>query len=221
MAVKIALLGAESTGKSTLAEQLHAHLNQAGLRTTLVKEVLRQWCERQARTPRQEEQASIAAEQAARIEAAAAQADCVIADTTPLMVAVYSEHVFLDHSLYQAALAYQKNFDLTLLTALDLPWVADGLQREGSHVQAPVDTLLRQALHTGGLAYQVVHGVGNKRTQNALQALSTIKSIANYLINTTASGKNDDLQRWKWQCEKCSEPSCEHQLFRKLLGQAK
>ena len=55
------------------------------------------------------------------------------------MIAVYSDFVFADASLYASALAAQRRCDLTLVTALDLPWRADGLQRDGAHVRAPVD----------------------------------------------------------------------------------
>ena len=62
----VALLGAECTGKSTLAEAL-ARRFSAGL----VTEYLREWCDTHGRTPHQHEQAHIAAEQARRIDTAA------------------------------------------------------------------------------------------------------------------------------------------------------
>ena len=57
------------------------------------------------------------------------------ADTTALMIAVYSDLVFADTGLYDDALAAQRRVDLTLVTALDLPWLADGLMRDGAHVR--------------------------------------------------------------------------------------
>ena len=57
----IAVLGAESTGKTSLAQGLSAHLSQTtSLRCTWVPEWLRQWCADQGRTPRADEQAAIA-----------------------------------------------------------------------------------------------------------------------------------------------------------------
>ena len=61
---------------------------------------LREFCDRDARTPRRDEQAAIAASRRARIAAAAAGAEVVVADTTALMIAVYSDLVFGDTSLY-------------------------------------------------------------------------------------------------------------------------
>ena len=67
----IAVLGAESTGKTELARALAARLQQRGITTTLVGEYLREWCEREGRTPRPDEQAAIAAKQTRRIAEAA------------------------------------------------------------------------------------------------------------------------------------------------------
>ena len=78
------------------------------------------------------------------------------------MIAVYSDFVFADASLYAGALAAQRRCDLTLVTALDLPWQPDGLQRDGAHVRAPVDALLRSALAGAGIAFTTIAGVGER-----------------------------------------------------------
>lgn len=167
----VALLGAESTGKTTLAASLGRRLGERGQRAVVVDEFLREFCDRAGRVPRAEEQAGIAREQARRIDAARASADVVIADTTALTIAVYSDLVFADRSLYPQALEDQRGYALTLMTALDLPWVADGLQRTGPQVQAPVDALLRRALHDGGLAVHTVGGNGEARVDAALAVI--------------------------------------------------
>ncbi|HTJ07420.1 MAG TPA: AAA family ATPase [Caldimonas sp.] len=167
----VALLGAESTGKTTLAGQIAVALAGRGVAVEVVGEVLREFCDAHARTPRRDEQAAIAAAQTARIDAAAACADVVVADTTALMIAVYSDLVFADTSLYDDALAAQRRVDLTLVTALDLPWQADGLQRDGAHVREPVDAKLRAALARGGIAAATIAGAGPARLAAALAAI--------------------------------------------------
>src|SRR3954468_23032015 len=94
--MKIALRGAESTGKTTLAGQMAQALRDRGLRVEAVPEVLREWCTREGRTPRPKEQLPIAQEQERRADAAAATAQVVISDTTALMVAIYSAMLFED-----------------------------------------------------------------------------------------------------------------------------
>ncbi|MBK7656468.1 MAG: ATP-binding protein [Betaproteobacteria bacterium] len=219
MCMKIALLGAESTGKTQLATDLVAHLLARGLSAIQVPEVLREWCNEQGRTPQPHEQPSIAQAQAERVKLAAgsAAADYLIADTTPMMTAIYSHKLFADASLYHFALAHQSSYDLTLVTALDLPWVADGLQRDGVHVREPVDAMLRLALESGQIPYQVIYGKGIDRLQNSINAINSIaKNPIPYCRN---SFKLQSRRMQNWVCEKCSDPDCEHVIFRNLLHQ--
>ncbi|HEX2540503.1 MAG TPA: AAA family ATPase [Caldimonas sp.] len=167
----VALLGAESTGKTTLARDLGTALGARGENVIVVAEYLREFCDARGRTPRRDEQRAIAAEQSRRIEAAAAQAQVVVADTTALMIAVYSEIVFGDRSLFADAEQAHRRCDLTLLTALDLAWMADGLQRDGPHVRTPVDERVQAALRDAGLAFTRIAGVGSARLENALRAV--------------------------------------------------
>src|SRR5689334_20330542 len=107
MALTINLLGAESTGKTTLSHAMAASLRASGHRVAVVPEVLRAWCEREGRAPRPEEQLPIARQQEQQVDEAAAQSDVVIADTSALMVAIYSGMLFPDGELLRFALERQ------------------------------------------------------------------------------------------------------------------
>ena len=48
----IALVGAESTGKTTMCQALAGQLQAQGHSVGVVPEYLRQWCEARGRTPR-------------------------------------------------------------------------------------------------------------------------------------------------------------------------
>lgn len=209
---RIALLGAESTGKTQLSTELAAHLGRRGLRAVAVAEVLREWCTREGRTPRPEEQLAIAQEQERRTDAAAAQADIVIADTTALMVAVHAGMLYPDSELLRFALERQRCCDATLLTGLDLHWVADGLQRDAAQPREKVDALLRSLLQGEQLPFQVIYGQGPQRLDSALQALV----CAGVLPTGSVDRKEDSggQRAWTWVCEKCSDPACEHRLFK-------
>ncbi|MEY4318669.1 MAG: hypothetical protein RI902_2477 [Pseudomonadota bacterium] len=206
---KIAILGAESTGKSQLAQALAQHFSQQGWVTHRVDEYLREWCDRHQRTPQQHEQVLMAQTQMARVQEAPAQA-IVIADTTPIMTAVYSQMLFQDHSLDDIALSHQQLFDVTFITGLDLPWVADGLQRDGPHVRAPVDAAIRSLLAKGNIAYQVVYGQGEERLKNALHGLAQHAPALQNL-------RQEITPRWTGPCETCGDGECEHRLFTQLL----
>jgi nicotinamide riboside kinase len=207
----IALLGAECTGKSALSQALVAHLQSLGRDAVAVSEYLREWCEVHQRTPLLHEQLHIATTQQARIAAAAVRHSMVIADTTALMTAVYSDYVFNDASLYPAALAQQRAVAMTLVTGLDMSWEPDGIQRDGAHVQVQVDQLLRKVLDTGQIPYQVVYGLGDARLLNA------INSIAACALFTWATASKPS-KKWTWVCDKCSDPECEHKLFTQLTA---
>ncbi len=197
----ITIVGAESTGKTTLAAELAAALVQKGLRVARVDEYLREFCMVHGRTPQVHEQAGIAQEQARRIEAATATHDVVVADTSALMIAVYSDLVFGDTSLYAGAEAEQRRYGHTLLTALDLPWQADGHMRDGAHVREPVTALVRASLARAAVPYAVVSGEGPERLRSALAAIGHAPPDASA------------PQRWEWICDRCGDVDCERHLL--------
>ena len=206
---RIALLGAECTGKTTLSLEIAAALRSRGKSCTVVAECLRQWCEQHGRTPRREEQAGIARMQSENIEQVQAS-DWLIADTTALTTAIYSDMYFGDRSLYASALAAQQRFDLTLLAATDLPWLADGLQRGGPAHQLACDRLLRETLAQARIPYRVIYGNGPERLRNAMACLISLGL-------EPVGDERPAPSRWKWNCEKCSDPDCEHRLFAEIL----
>lgn len=204
----IAILGAECTGKTQLAREAASRLSQTHPRATWVAEYLREWCGAQGRTPRAEEQQAIAQVQMDRLHPYASS-DIVLSDTAPLMTAVYSDVIFGDTSLYQFAVAQHAKFDLTLVTGLDLPWVADGIQRDGEAIRQRVDRRLREVLAQNRIGFSTVYGTGRTRTDNALQAIG-------YALGTRRVA--GERSHWKWDCDKCSDAECEHRLFSGLLS---
>ncbi|MFZ2827660.1 ATP-binding protein [Hydrogenophaga sp.] len=215
MVLTVTLLGGESTGKTTLAQSLHRQLTDQGIATTLVPEHLRDWCATQGRAPRSQEQSALAHEQARRIDDAAQPGvRVVIADTAPLVIAAYSELYFNDLSLYAGAIAWQRHVGLTLLMGLDLPWVADGLFRESPAVREATDAAIRQQLQAAALPYQTVYGQGEARSRQALRAIGAALGQA-----LTPSDPVWPQGRRPWNCDKCSDPDCEHRMFTQLLSQ--
>lgn len=215
----IALLGAESSGKTSLSQALAQSLARRGLTVELVPELLRDWCIAAGRTPQVHEQDGIARAHALAIDAAAARLataaapGVLLADTTPLMVAVYSDLLFGDRSLYAFALAHQRRYALTLVMGLDLPWVADGMLRDGPHVQAPVDALVRAALERAALPYQVVYGQGPARLARAERTLHQLPALAARLAPLP-----EPPAPARWTCACDSDAACEHRLFQRLTG---
>ncbi len=216
-AIVIAVLGAESTGKTTLARDLSSRLAEdTGLRVACVPEGLRAWCATHGRTPRQDEQPGIAQAQDTAITAAASTHDIVVADTTSVMTAIYSRLIFDDDSLVAAAVPFMRtHVAVSLLTALDLPWQADGLQRDGPHVQAPVTRMLRELLIGHGLPWSPVSGIDGARLEAALDAVApTVRSLpaARRGLFARLGERNMRPAARMWRCERCDDPDCEHAL---------
>ena len=227
--IRVALLGAESTGKTSLSQHITDALLTQGQMAVYVPEVLREWCQMNGRTPALHEQRQIAQQQAERIFSI--REGWVIADTTPLMTAVYSDYVFNDPSLYDEALELQAQFDLTLVMGLDVAWLPDGLQRDGEHVRQPVDHLIRQSMSKRQLQFKVIYGQDQARLNAALLAIS--QGIANLnepldlkfsapglqLTQAQREVSQYGLNQGKtvWRCDLCSDSECEHRLFSDLL----
>jgi nicotinamide riboside kinase len=209
--MKIAILGAECSGKTTLAKRLAAELPRQGFSACFVSEALREWCDRNQKTPMASEQTDIAKLQIQRIQDAPA-VDYLIADTTALITAIYSELIFNDTSLYPLALENQQGFDLTFVMGLDLPWVADGIQRDGVAIQSAFDAKLRHVLQSQGIGFSVIYGTGDERFNNAMTAVATM-SKAQHLPKE----KTTRQAPWQWVCDKCSDAQCEHRTFTALL----
>ena len=202
--LKIAVLGAECSGKSSLVTALQAHWQARGATVVVVQEMLRQWCDQHKRTPLAHEQKAIAQAQADLTEHAS-DVDYLIADTSPLMTAIYSDVLFQDPSLYPFALSHQRIYQHTLVTGLDLPWQADGIQRDGPAMRESIDARLREVLQHEGVGFSMVYGQGKQRLAGALAVLEP-----------GASTLPQARSSWRWLCDKCSDADCEHRLFSDL-----
>ena len=226
-AICIGINGAESTGKTTLAAELAAALGQTtGQPVAWVPEVLRQWCENTGRTPLAHEQANILRTQHQRIDAAARNHPLVVCDTTGLMTAVYSRAVFGDRTLDErAAVLHRRSIHMTLLTAIDLPWVSDGFLRDGPQVREPVDSMLRELMQNHGIAFAVVSGEGPKRLQQALAAVQGLLGpnaaaprSSGRFSGLIGAGAGSEGGSRSWSCE-CCLPDQERALRRRQAAQ--
>ena len=217
-ALRIAIVGAESTGKTALAQALTDRIAAlSGLRCTWVGEHLRAWCDTHGRTPRLDEQPAIAAQQQALIDAAAQAHEVVVCDTTPLMTAVYSDWLFNDQRLHADAVAWQRQCQITLLTALDIDWQPDGLQRDGPQVRVPVDTRVRSLLIQHGLPWALVAGQGDARLESAIDAVAPLlrqRQGPGAGLFSRLAARDAAQPAWRWACDNCDAPDCEHALLR-------
>jgi NadR type nicotinamide-nucleotide adenylyltransferase len=168
--LRIAILGAESSGKSTLAAALAEHY-----RTVWVPEYLREFVDTHQRVPREEDQYAIALTQLTRENDAAMRAGrFLFCDTTPLMTALYSRVYWGRVDAQLTELDSVHEYALTLVTAPDGPWMPDGLQRESEAVRQSVHALVLANLHARGIAHTVVAGDPDQRMAQVRALLATL-----------------------------------------------
>jgi nicotinamide riboside kinase len=163
--LRIAILGTASSGKTTLAAALAQRYG-----TVWVPEYLREFVDTEGRVPVAADQIHIARTQRAREDAAAPLAGkYLFCDTTPLMTAVYSRHYFggIDSQLALLADAHPRDYAMTLVMAPDIPWVADGLQRENEEVSIIVNRLLLDELAAREIPYMLISGDPDQRISQA------------------------------------------------------
>ncbi|MCS0607494.1 ATP-binding protein [Massilia solisilvae] len=151
---RIVILGAESSGKSTLAEALAAHYG-----TVWVPEYLREFVETRGRVPFEEDQFGIARTQRERENALAERASrFLFCDTSPLMTAIYSRAYWNRVDAQLAALASAHDYALTLVAAPDVPWEPDGLQRDGIERRQEVHRMVIETLDERRIPFVQVGG---------------------------------------------------------------
>jgi len=167
---RIAILGAESSGKSTLAAALAAHYG-----TLWVPEYLREFVETHGRTPCEDDQLDIARVQVQRDDACAVHATrFLFCDTTPVMTALYSRFYWQRVDRRLAALAETRRYDLTLVTMPDMPWTADGMQRESDEVRHTIHAMLLEMLEERGIGYELMGGGEARRLETAAALLERL-----------------------------------------------
>lgn len=164
---RIAIIGAECTGKTTLAQALSAHLP-----ALWVPEHLRDFCAMHGRPPRADEQRDLVRRQVeleheALARAAREAVGWVICDSTPLATALYSAQLYDDDTLLADAITHQRGYALTLLAEPDLPWVADGIQRDGPEARSDFHARLVRLLAVHRLEHHRVSGDAKTRLATA------------------------------------------------------
>lgn len=160
--IRVCLHGAESTGKSVLAQRL-------GL--PWVPEYGRTYAETHGTDFTMADLLAIAAGQDAAMKAAAAGGpEVLILDTDPLMTAAWAAMLFGE--VPDELLRYDKA-ELYLLFAPDTPWVEDGTRFFGTaEARARFAALAEEMLVRAGVPFERISGDWDTREAQARAAIS-------------------------------------------------
>jgi NadR type nicotinamide-nucleotide adenylyltransferase len=159
---RICVFGPESTGKSTLTQNLATHY-----RTSYAPEYARTLLDPKQGRCDAEDVAAIVHGQIASEEAAARHADRVVfCDTDPLTTTLWCEVMFghCPEWIYDAA--DRRRYDLTLLLDIDVPWIDDE-QRCLPHRREEFMQRCVAALERHGRPFELIRGTWAQRFARA------------------------------------------------------
>ena len=167
--LRIVVTGSESTGKTTLAEQLARRYH-----AELVPEFVREFAAARHGVIEFSDHGAIARGQMAVEDAAIARGNpIVVQDTDLLSTVVYCEHYFGKCPAWIAETARQRAPDLYLLCEIDVPWVADGVRDRG-HMRDVMQQLFRDAARDSGVRVVTITGDRDERLRLAAEVIDAL-----------------------------------------------
>ncbi|MFT5096630.1 MULTISPECIES: ATP-binding protein [Psychrobacter] len=175
--INVAILGAESTGKTTLCRDLAAHFGCPWVAEYMRTYLQAKWDKEQLTCtwddllPIAQGQIKLEnelAEQAAQMPDRARYLFC---DTSLFELMVYANWYYGDcpKALTNAALIH--HYDLILLTEVDIPWVADDL-RDSPHQRDEISAYFESQLTRHQKPFHRIGGDRDERVQQVLEWLS-------------------------------------------------
>ena len=161
--IKIAVVGPESTGKSTMAQHLAKRLN-----TICVPEYSRYYCANLQNQYVLQDELNMFYGQLALEDALTplAKEQMLICDTTILTVKIWSDHLFQHTPNEVLEEIKTREYDLYLLMDIDLPWQDDPL-RDFPDQREHFMNIWKDELTTLGANYSIISGLDEARMENA------------------------------------------------------
>jgi len=169
---RIGLIGPESTGKTTLCEQLADHF-----KTVWVPEYARGYIEKLNRAYTIQDIELCANKQLEQEDALLQKANHFIFSDSELIVAkVWCEDVFKTCPEWIEKEIPERKYDLYLLTFPDLPFKEDPV-RENPHRREYFFELYKSELEKRKFDFELVTGIGDARFENALMAMTRMRNF--------------------------------------------
>lgn len=167
---RISITGPESTGKSTLA----AHLAEA-LDTVWVPEYAREYLNRLDRPYEESDLLEIAKGQINAEDTLTKQANTyLICDTDLIVIKIWSDHKYGRCHPWILEQIERREYALTVLTYIDIPWEDDPL-REHPDLRAYFYDLYKSTLTSMGIPFIEAKGDLQQRMALALKAIADLK----------------------------------------------
>lgn len=167
--IKIAVVGPESTGKSTMAKYLAKEL-----KTLAVPEYARYYCEHLNREYTLQDEVNMFYGQVALEEAfLASEPSVIVCDTTILTVKIWCDHLFGETPKEVTDEIKKRQYNFYLLMDIDLPWEDDPL-RDFPTERAHFMQVWKDELDALNANYRIVSGLGEERLKNGLREVELL-----------------------------------------------
>lgn len=164
--LKIAVVGPESTGKSSMTKFLSKYY-----KSTYVPEYARYYCKNLNNKYTIQDELNMFYGQIALEDAILenTEGDIVFCDTTILTVKIWSDHLFKHTPAPVLEEIAQRKYDLYLLMDIDLPWEEDPL-RDFPEDRDYFMQVWKRELKSLNTMYQLISGIGKDRNIAAIEA---------------------------------------------------
>lgn len=164
--IKIAVVGPESTGKSTMSAFLAEHYN-----TIWVPEYARGYCEKLTAPPTWQDEINMFEGQIVLEDELLPKANkLLICDTTFITVKIWSDYTFGKSPQAVLDELPRRPYDLYLLLNIDLPWEDDPL-RDFPHMREHFMDVWYKELDELNANYVLIEGAGPERYERAVAAV--------------------------------------------------
>jgi len=171
---RVCVLGAESTGTTTLAQALAERFHTAWVPEYGREYSAQKWRDGYVAAWETREFTAIATEQARREDEAARSANRVlICDTDVFATGVWHERYVGGRSADVDALAARQRADLYLLTGDEIPFVQDGL-RDGEHLRHRMHERFVEELGATGREWRLLTGHHERRLADAVRYIEAL-----------------------------------------------
>lgn len=161
--IKVAITGAESTGKSTLSDALANHF-----RSISVPEFSRSYIENLKRPYTYNDVEFIARKQIEIEKNILPDKSPVFFDTWLIITKVWFDFVYKKRPKWLDSYIENSNIDLFLVCDIDLPWIYDPVRENGGENRKVLHDIYIEILKQYGFKYQIVSGEGEARIKNAI-----------------------------------------------------
>ncbi len=173
MLYKVAIVGPESTGKSSLAQSLAGYFH-----TDFVPEIAREYLEKLNAPYQERDLLNIAKVQCETEDRLSKKVDDIlICDTTLLVIKIWCEVKYNRCHTWIIEEEKRRKYDLFLLCNIDLEWEPDPL-REHPDKRDFLFNLYLESLKLLNANYRIISGIGEARIENAITAISHHRTLS-------------------------------------------